>query len=116
MKTGIYRYFLLLALLSLLFGGCATRQTEPGESAAQKTNVGDPLPGEDWNVQYVEMAAGGGGKLLGFAMTEKGLYISFSRAPEISEEYPLYYLSSQKLGQTETRQIGRASCRERVSA
>ena len=51
MKTGIYRYFLLLALLSLLFGGCATRQTEPGESAAQKTNVGDPLPGEDWNVQ-----------------------------------------------------------------
>lgn len=103
MKTGIYRYFFLLALLSLLFGGCATRQTEPGESAAQKTNVGDPLPGEDWNVQYVEMAAVGGGKLLGFAMTEKGLYISFSRAPEISEEYPLYYLSSQKLGQTETR-------------
>lgn len=61
------------------------------------------MPGQDWNVQYVEMATDGSGKLLGFAMTEKGLYISFSRAPEISEEYPLYYLSSQKLGQTETR-------------
>lgn len=103
MKTNICRSLLLLVLLPLLLTGCAAGQAEPGDSTDRTINTDGPLPGEDWNVKFVEMTSGGQGKLFGLAMTENGLYAAFSRTPENTEEYPLYYLSAQKLEQFNTK-------------
>lgn len=97
MSAGICRFFLMAALLSLLFTGCSAKQTERGQADGS-------LPGEDWNVQFVEMEPGSDGKLLGFAMTENGLYATFTRVAEDAKEYPLYYLSNEKLGQIKPKQ------------
>ena len=105
MKTDICKFFLLLVLLPLLFTGCAGRRTEPGESYGQTVTADGRLPGDDWKVQYIEMETGDSGRLLGFAMTGNGLFTAYSRTPENAEGYPLYYLSRQKLGQTETKHV-----------
>lgn len=97
MRIGICRRFLLLALLPLLFTGCAASQTEPEGSESQ---TAEHLPGEDWKVQYIEMTAGDDGKIIGLAKTENGLFTIFNRTPESTEGYPVYYLSDKKLGQT----------------
>ena len=105
MRISIRRHFILLALLPLLFIGCAASQTEPEGSESQTVKVDEHLPGEDWKVQYIEMEAGDAGKILGLAKTENGLFTIFNRTPESTEGYPVYYLSDKKLGQTNFKYI-----------
>ena len=91
------RCFLVLALLLLLFTGCAAGQTEPEEAEGQTVKMTDHLLGEDWKVQFIEMKTGGDGKIIGLAKTENGLFAIFSRTLESGEEYPVYYLSGKRL-------------------
>lgn len=103
MRPGIYKFILLLTLLPLLLTGCASRQSGTEKPEGQNVNADGSFPGKDWKVQFIELESGGSGKILEFAMAENGVYAAFSRTPEDGAEYPLYFLSNEKLAQTETK-------------